>query len=417
MLDPKWIREHADEVRANLARRRVKFDLDAYLALDQRRMEMLQRVELLRAERKSGSKGKPTPEQREHLRALGDQIGQVESDLTTTEEEWKALLEQIPSLTHPDVPEGGEEDFRVVAVVGEPTQFPFTPKDHVDLGEAADLIDFKRAAEVTGSGFYYLKNGLVAMDLALQHYAFQQVVAEGFTPMTTPDLARADVLKGIGFNPKGPERQIYNIEESDLSLIATAEITVGGYHMNDILAEADLPKTYVGLSHCFRTEAGAYGRESRGLYRVHQFTKVEMFVYCTPEQSDAWHDRLRAIEEQIFGGLGIPYRVIDTASGDLGAPAYRKFDLEAWLPGRGKYGEITSTSNTTDYQARRLNIRFRRENGKLEFVHTLNGTAVATSRALLAIMENYQQEDGSIRVPEALVPFMGVTVLPGPGGE
>jgi len=415
MLDPKWIREHPEEVRQNLARRRVRLDLDAYLDLDRRRAEMLQRVEALRAERKAGSKGKPTPEQRERLRALGDTIAQVEADLQAAEADWRGLLEQMPSRTHPDVPEGGEEDFRILDVIGEPTQFPFVPKDHVALAEAADLIDFRRGAEVTGSGFYYLKGPLVALDLALQQYAFRQVLAEGFIPMTTPDLARQEVLKGIGFNPKGPEKQIYNIEESDLSLIATAEITLGGYHMNEILAEGDLPRAYAGLSHCFRTEAGSYGRESRGLYRVHQFSKVEMFVFCRPEDSDEWHDRLRAIEEGIFKGLGIPFRVIDTASADLGAPAYRKFDLEAWLPGRGKYGEITSTSNTTDFQARRLNIRFRRaEGGKVEFVHTLNGTAVATSRAILATMENYQQEDGSIRVPEVLQPYMGIEVIPGP---
>lgn len=414
MLDPKWIREHAEEVRRNIQRRRASFDLDAYLALDQRRMQLIQRVEALRAERKSGSKGKPTPEMREHLRALGGKISQLEADLETAETDWKQLLEQVPNLTHPDVPEGGEEDYRVVAVVGEPTQFPFTPKDHVDLGEAADLIDFRHAADVTGSGFYYLKGGLVALDLALVQYAFRKVVAAGFNPIETPDLARQQVLRGIGFNPRGAERQIYNIEDTDLSLIATAEITLGGYHMNEIFTEESLPLLYAGFSHCFRTEAGAYGRESRGLYRVHQFNKVEMFVYCLPEESDKWHDRLRAIEEDIFSGLGIPYRVIDTASGDLGAPAYRKFDLEAWLPGRGKYGEVTSTSNTTDYQARRLNIRVRRKDGKLEFAHTLNGTAVATSRALIAVMENYQNEDGSIRVPEALVPYVGAEVIPGP---
>lgn len=416
MLDPKWIREHPDEVRANLARRRSPFDFDAYLEVEQQRMQLLQRVEALRAQRKAGSKGgKPTPEQRERLRALSGTISEAEAELAAAEKLWKQLLEQIPNLTHPDVPEGGEEDFRVLSVVGEPTQFPFAPKDHVDLGEAADLLDFRHAADVAGSGFYYLKGGLVALDLALQQYAFQQATAEGFVPMTTPDLARQEVLRGIGFNPKGPEKQIYNIEDSDLSLIATAEITLGGYHAGEILAEDSLPKAYVGLSHCYRTEAGAYGRESRGLYRVHQFTKVEMFVFCLPEHSDAWHDRIRAIEEKIFGGLGIPYRVIDTAAGDLGGPAYRKFDLEAWLPGRGKYGEVTSTSNTTDYQARRLNIRVRREGGKLEFVHTLNGTAVATSRALIAVMENYQQEDGSIRIPEALQPHMGgATVIPGP---
>jgi len=244
-------------------------------------------------------------------------------------------------------------------------------------------------------------------------YAITKLVAAGFTPIITPDLAKVEILEGIGFLPRdnAETRQVYTVADSDLCLIATAEITLGGMHADQIFAEEQLPKRYVGLSHCFRTEAGAAGRDTRGIYRVHQFTKVEMFAFCTPEQSDAIHEEIRAVEEEIFRGLGIPFHVIDTCTGDLGGPAYRKYDLEAWMPGRGTggdYGEITSTSNCTDYQARRLNIRYRpKEKKGTQFVHTLNGTAVACTRAIIAILENYQQADGSVIVPEVLRPWVG----------
>jgi seryl-tRNA synthetase len=260
-------------------------------------------------------------------------------------------------------------------------------------------------------GFYFLKNDAALLELALVQYAMERLIQEGFTPMITPDLARQEVLEGIGFIPRGPETQIYSIENTDLCLIATAEITLGGMHRDQILDAERLPLRYVGLSHCFRTEAGAPGRETRGLYRVHQFTKVEMFAFCLPEQSDALHWDLLRIEESLFQGLELPYRVVDTCSGDLGGPAYRKFDLEAWMPGRGahgEYGEVTSTSNCTDYQARRLNIRYKSPGQKgTRFVHTLNGTAIACTRAILAILENYQQADGSVVIPPVLRRWMG----------
>jgi seryl-tRNA synthetase len=301
----------------------------------------------------------------------------------------------------------------VVATVGTKPSFDFKPRDHVELCEKLNLADFEAGTKVAGQKFYFLKNEAVLLELALIQYAMTKLVAQGYTPIITPDVAKTDILEGIGFLPRdnAETRQVYTIADSDLCLIATAEITLGGMHADQIFTEAELPKRYVGLSHCFRTEAGAAGRDTRGIYRVHQFTKVEMFAFCTPEQSEALHQEIRAIEESIFAGLGLPYQVIDTCTGDLGGPAYRKYDLEAWMPGRGtggEYGEVTSTSNCIDYQARRLGIRYRPTDKKgTAFVHTLNGTAVACTRALIAILENYQQADGSVLVPEVLRPWVG----------
>ncbi|MBI4211376.1 MAG: serine--tRNA ligase, partial [Deltaproteobacteria bacterium] len=317
----------------------------------------------------------------------------------------------IPNMTHPDSPVGDEGQFNILRTWGTPRQFDFQPKDHVALGESLDLIDFEAGASVAGQKFYYLKNEAALLEFALIQYALSLLIKKGFTPFTTPDVAKASILEGIGFNPRGAETQVYSVANTDLCLVGTAEITLGGYLADKILDEKQLPIRYAGVSHCFRTEAGAAGRESKGLYRVHQFTKIEMFAFTTPETSDVTHAEFARIEEELFQGLEIPYRVIDIPTGDLGGPAYRKFDLEAWMPGRGEkgdYGEVTSTSNCTDYQARRLGIRFRRENaGKPQFVHMLNGTAIAVSRALIALLENHQQKDGSITIPQALRVFMG----------
>ena len=277
------------------------------------------------------------------------------------------------------------------------------------------MIDFEAGARVAGAGFYFLKNDAVRLDLALQQFSIRFLSDRGFTPVMTPDLALTSVLHGTGFQPRGPETQIYSIENTELNLIATAEITLGGMLAGQTLDASELPIRMCGVSHCFRTEAGAAGRASRGLYRVHQFTKVEMFAFTLPEQSDAMHEELLGLECALFDALEIPYRVIDTATGDLGGPAYRKYDLEAWMPGRGEggeYGEVTSTSNCTDYQSRRLNIRYKVAGQKgTELVHTLNGTAIATSRALIALLENYQQADGSIRVPKVLQDLVGKQVI------
>jgi seryl-tRNA synthetase len=329
----------------------------------------------------------------------------------------------IPNMTHPDAPVGSTPaDNKELRRVGEPRKFDFVPKDHVAIAEALDLVDFEAGASVTGQKFYFLKNEAVLLELALVQFAIQKLVARGYVPVITPDMARVEVLEGVGFMPRDPNpetRQVYTVADTDLCLIATAEITLGGMLKDKILDEATLPRKYVGLSHCFRTEAGAPGRDTKGLYRVHQFTKVEMFGFCTPEQSEALHLEILAIEEEIFQQLGLPYHVLDTCTGDLGGPAYRKYDLEAWMPCRGEidkatgrpkgeYGEVTSTSNCTDFQARRLGIRYRGPGFKgTRFVHTLNGTAVAVTRALVAILENYQQADGTVAIPEVLRPCVG----------
>ena len=300
-----------------------------------------------------------------------------------------------------------------ISTSGKPRSFDFPSRDHLTLARDLDLVDFESAAKVSGQKFYYLKREAALLELALQRFALDKLLPSGFIPIVTPDVARPDVIEGLGFSPRGKESQIYAIADHDLCLIGTSEITLGGMYADKILAEDELPIRLAGISHCFRTEAGAHGRESKGLYRVHQFTKVEMFVFCRPEDSEQQHDDLLRHEREIFDALEIPYRVIDIASADLGVPAYRKFDLEAWMPGRGEdgdWGEVTSTSNCTDYQSRRLKIRFRRagEKKKNEFVHTLNGTAISNARAIVAILENHQQEDGSITIPKALVPYMGI---------
>jgi seryl-tRNA synthetase len=422
MLDAAYIREHLDAVKVNCANRNVKADVDRVVQLDDERRRFA--GETQRVQQRQNEVSKLIPKEKDAARkqeliaegkTLREQAGVLEKQQKLAQEELHAALLSIPNMTHPDAPVGKEAtDNKVIRRWGEPRKFDFAPKDHVALAEALDLVDFEAGASVAGQKFYYLKNEAALLELALVQYAMQTLVKEGYTPVITPDVARVEVLEGIGFLPRDPDpekRQIYSLADTDLCLIATAEITLGGMHRDRIFDELDLPKKYVGLSHCFRTEAGAPGRDTRGLYRVHQFTKVEMFVFCTPDQSEDVHLELLRIEEGIFQGLGLPYHVVDTCTGDLGGPAYRKYDLEAWMPGRGEhgeYGEVTSTSNCTDYQARRLGVRYKTPGQKgTRFVHTLNGTAVAVTRALLAVLENGQQADGSVVVPEVLRPWLG----------
>jgi seryl-tRNA synthetase len=419
MLDLKFIRENLDAVRTNCENRNVKVDLDRFVVFGEERRKAIMVLEEIRRQQNETAqqmKGKMEHVERERLIAEGKALKQREKEadeaVRKTEEALDALVRQIPNMTHPDAPVASEESGnRELRRWGEPRAFCFAPLDHVVLGEKLALIDFDAGAKVAGQKFYYLKNEAVLLEQALVCYALHDLRAQGFTPIMTPDLARASILDGIGFNPRGEETQIYSVADTDLCLIATAEITLGGMLSDVILEESALPLRYIGISHCFRTEAGSAGRESKGLYRVHQFTKIEMFAFCTPESSEKLHEEFVGHEERLFQGLGIPYRVLDICTGDLGGPAYRKYDLEAWMPGRGErgdYGEVTSTSNCTDYQARRLGIRFKREGEKKPIhVHMLNGTAIAVSRALIAILENYQQQDGSILVPEVLKPWMG----------
>jgi seryl-tRNA synthetase len=420
MLDRKFIVANADLVHQNCINRGVKVDVHRFVQLEEtRRLFQMEIEELNRKANevsKSIGKAKDKAERearKEEGRVLREKTQTKQTDLDGLAAELEVLHRQIPNLSHPDAPIGVDDKSNLELFHGKtprPT-FAFKPLDHVELAEKLDLVDFEGGAGVAGHGFYFLKNEAVLLELALQQYAVNMLVRQGFTPVTTPDLARNDILAGIGFNPRGPETQIYSIENTDLSLVATAEITLGGMLADKTLEAESLPLRFCGISHCFRTEAGAHGRATRGLYRVHQFTKIEMFAFTLPEQSDAMLDQLRGLECQLFDGLGIPFRVVDTATGDLGGPAYRKFDLEAWMPGRGEageYGEVTSTSNCTDYQARRLNIRYKNAGEKgTHFVHTLNGTAIAISRALIAVLENYQQADGSILIPEVLRPMVG----------
>ncbi|MEO6811211.1 MAG: serine--tRNA ligase [Isosphaeraceae bacterium] len=425
MLDLKAILANPEAVKQNCRNRNVApdvmEDVDAVVELEGRRKGVLQQVEDLRRRQNEVAQAtgkEKDPEARSALVAEGKrlkaEVGALDETLKTLDSEIKRHLVRIPNLTHPDAPIGQTEDAnRELRKVGTPRVFDFTPRDHVEIGKALDLIDFEAGGKVAGHGFYFLKNDAAMLDLALQQFAMSTLVRRGFTPVVTPDLARVSILEGIGFNPRGPETQVYSVENTDLCLVGTAEITLGGMLAGEVLDAAQLPLKYVGLSHCFRTEAGAAGRASRGLYRVHQFTKVEMFIFTegTLEASGAMHQELLAIEEEIFQALEVPYRVLDICSGDLGGPAYRKFDLEAWMPGRGtggEYGEVTSTSDCTDYQSRRLDIRYKPTGQKgTKFVYTLNGTAVALSRAIIAILENHQRADGLVNVPRALQPFMG----------
>jgi seryl-tRNA synthetase len=419
MLDRRFVVENAERVKENCARRNCTVDMDRFVGLEQARKAKQQQVDDLNRQAnevsKSIGKAKDAAERdarKEDGRRLRELCVTAQAELDQIAAESDAILRMIPNMSHADAPVGTGDLANLELRRGrhEPRNFDFKPLDHVQLAERLDLIDFEAGAKVAGHGFYFLKNDAVLLELALQRYAVEKLVQEGFTPMVTPDLARNDVLQGTGFMPRGPETQIYSIENSDLSLVATAEITLGGSLADTIVDEERLPIKICGISHCYRTEAGAGGRATRGLYRVHQFTKVEMFAFALPDQSEDIHNYFCDLECELFDGLGIPYRVVDTATGDLGGPAYRKFDLEAWMPGRGdegEYGEVTSTSNCTDYQARRLGIRFRRKGEKgTHFLHTLNGTAIACSRAIIAVLENFQNADGSVTLPEALRVWM-----------
>ena len=417
MLDYKFIKDNLDAVKENIKNRNMTADADKVVELYDKRTALVTKQQDLQQQRNENAKAmkqKLDDEKRQELIQAGkkikEDIAEVEKELSQIEIDLDTAARQIPNMIHPDAPIGKLDTENLeIKKVGTPRKFDFEPKDHVQLAEELDLLDFDRGTKVSGPKFYYLKNEAVFLEQALIQYALNILRKHGFEIFITPDIAREEILKGIGFNPRGNESNVYSIEGEGTCLVATAEITLGGYHSGEILDKAKLPLMYGGLSHCFRREAGAAGQFSKGLYRVHQFDKVEMFVYSTPEQSDELHHKLREIEEEIFTSLGLPFHVVDTCSGDLGAPAYRKWDLEAWMPGRngGEYGEVTSTSNCTDYQARRLNIKYKDDDGKNKYVHTLNGTAIAVGRAMLAILENYQNEDGSVTIPPALVPLCG----------
>lgn len=409
MLDVNLIRENPEKVKDGISKKGASPQLvDNFLTLDKEWREITKQIDDLRAKQNKLSKERNVEEGKK----VKDQIQYLESSLKDIEDGRQGFLEQIPNLPLPDVSEGKDESENVVLrEVGEKPKMDFEPKDHLELGKILDLFDFERGAKVAGSNFYYLKNAAVALEFALIQYAFRTLAKEGFTAWLTPDLARERFYTGIGYLPRGPEAQIYEIKDSDLGLSATAEITLAGIHADEILDEEELAKKYVGFSHSFRVEAGGYGKFSKGLYRTHQFSKVEMFIYCLPDESPKMHQLLLDLEEKLWQGLNISYRVVEMCTGDLGAQAAKKYDLEAWMPGRNDWGEVTSTSNTTDYQARRLNIRYRKKDGSLDYVHTLNGTAIATGRAIIAVLENYQTKEGKIIVPEVLRDYVGAAEI------
>ncbi|HEY4475650.1 MAG TPA: serine--tRNA ligase [Candidatus Paceibacterota bacterium] len=405
MLDINLIRKNPEVVKKSLKDRNMDPCLaDDFLVLDNDWRELIKKIDESRATLNKLSKERNVAEATKVKAA----VKALEGEIKGIEEKREELLYQFPNIPAADVPVGAsEKDNVVLREVGKKPNFNFKPKDHLELGKNLDILDFEAGSKVSGAGFYYLKNEGALLEVALVGYALDFLKSKGFVPVITPDLARQKFYLGTGYLPRGPEAQTYEIKDSDLGLIATSEVTLAGIHADEILHESVLPARYAGYSHCFRQESGGYGKYSKGLYRVHQFTKVEMFVYAKPEDSDRIHNELLELEEKLWQGLKIPYRVLKMCTADLGAQAARKFDLEAWLPGRGDWGEVTSASNTTDYQARRLGIKFKRDSGESDFVHTLNGTAIATSRAIVAILENFQTEKGAVKIPTVLAKYAG----------
>jgi seryl-tRNA synthetase len=407
MLDIKRIRNNTQYIKDGVHDKGYDSHLvDTVLQLDDDRRSLEAQIQALRQKRNELAKGRAATTESKDLK---EQLQKMEDELKGIETTFYATLNGIPNMPFDDVPRGTDDsENKTIKTWGEPTTFDFTPLDHIELGKSLDILDFESGAKVAGSKFYFLYNEGVLLEFALMLYLFRTLQKEGFVPTITPDVARSRYYLGTGYLPKGDEAQTYVIEDEDLGLIATAEVTLAGKFADTVLDEDQLPLKYIGHSHAFRKEEGAYGRYSHGLYRVHQFSKAELFVYCLAEQSEELHRRLLAIEERIYQELGIPYRVIEMCTGDLGAMAARKFDIEAWMPSRNDYGEVTSASNCTDYQARNLNIRVKRKDGKVEYVHMLNGTAIAMSRTPIAILENFQNSDGSVTIPQVLVPYMGL---------
>ncbi len=405
MLDIQIIRDNPEKVKQGvLAKRYDPALVDEVLKLDLKKRGLLKEIEEIRAQRNAAAREKNIEKGKE----IKERLQKLEPELETAENEFLEVLNKIPNLPSDKSPIGnGEHENVELKKWGTPTKFDFEPKDHTELGKNLGILDFDAGAKVAGSQFYFLYGDGALLELALTHYVFDKLSKVGFLPVITPDLAKSRYYLGTGYAPKGDEAQTYTIEGQDLGLIATAEVTLAGSHADEVISESKLPLKYVGYSHCFRQEAGAYGKYSKGLYRVHQFSKTEMFIYCTPEDSEKMHEYLLKMEEEIYQELGLPYRVLEMCTGDLGAMAARKFDIEVWMPGRNDYGEVTSTSNCTDYQARNLNIKFKRNTGENEYINMLNGTAIVMSRVPLAILENYQQKDGSIKIPEVLQKWMG----------
>ncbi len=408
MLDVKFIRDNLALVEKSAKEKGYKIDVSEVVRLDDERKNVLAEVEVLRAKRNEVAGkmkgGKPSPELIAEGKEIKAKLADLEEELKEAENKLNALVKTVPNVIFDDVPLGGEECSVEVKKWGENHE---KGVDHLDYAVSRDWVDFERGAKVAGAKFYYLKGELALLENALLQYGLSKVLEHGFTYMTVPDMVSSRVLEGCGFNPRTSEQSDeYYIEGEDLAMIATAEMPLTGYHMDEIIDEDKLPLFYAGYSACFRKEAGTYGKYTRGLFRVHQFNKLEMYVFCLPEQSKEIHEKILQIEEEIWQGLGIPYHIINIAAGDLGAPAAKKYDMEYWSPVNQKYQEITSCSNCTDFQARACNVRVRRKDGTVEFVHTLNGTAIPLARALVVLLENYAKEGGKLKVPEVLRPYL-----------
>lgn len=408
MLDAKFIRENLELVEKSTKEKGYKTDINKIIELDDKRKSMLAKVEELRKTRNEIAAkmkgGKPSSDLISKGKKIKEELAKKEQKLNAFEEELAERIAGVPNVIFDDVPLGGEEDSVEIKKWGENHE---TGVDHLDFATSRDWVDFERGAKVAGSKFYYLKGDLALLENALLQYGLKKVLEHGFTFMTVPDMVSSRVLTGCGFNPRSSEQSDeYFIEGEDLAMIATAEMPLTGYHMDEIIDEDKLPLFYAGYSACFRKEAGTYGKYTRGLFRVHQFNKLEMYVFCLPEQSKEMHEKILEIEEDIWQGLGVPYHVVNIAAGDLGAPAAKKYDMEYWSPVNQKYQEITSCSNCTDFQARAVNVRVRRKDGSVEFVHTLNGTAIPLARALVVMIENYAKPDGKMIVPEVLRPYL-----------
>lgn len=409
MIDIQLLRDNPERFKKATEQKGYKVDVDRLLALDSERKDLLKTVESLRQQRNvlAGRQkaAKPDSQSVDEGKQLKIELSERESCLKDVDSQWQELLNAVPNPTFEDVPVGGEADFREVSRHGET---PGGAIDHLELATGRDWLDFDRGAKVAGNKFYFIKGDLALLENALLQFGLERLTKKGFTFMSVPHLVNSRTLTGAGFAPRSSKQSDeYFIEGDDLALIATAEIPLTGYHADEIIPEEQLPLRYVGYSACFRKEAGAYGKHTRGLFRVHQFNKLEMYAFCLPENSPALHEELLAVEEDIWQAIGIPYRVINIASGDLGAPAAKKYDIEYWSPADGVYRELTSCSNCTDYQARNLNIKVRRKNGKIEHLHTLNGTALAMARTLVAVLDNFQTKDRKLAVPAVLQPYLG----------
>jgi len=420
MLDIKFIRQNPDKVKEGCQKKQVKVDINLLLEVDKKRRELLQALEDMRAQKNKASKkisetkgGKEKQKIILQMRELDKNSDRLTENSKKLDEEFKKLMLQIPNLPFDDVPVGRDErDNVVLREVGEKLKFDlpagrqgFQPKDYLEIAENLDLIDVKRAAKTSGTRFGFLKREAALMEFAIINFVFENLLGEDFIPIVPPVMIKPEMMRGMGYVERGGE-EIYFVEKDNLYLIGTAEQIIGPMHADETLEEKELPKRYAGFSSCFRREAGSYGKDTKGILRVHQFDKVEMFIFCQPEESKKEHQLLLSIEEKLMQALKLPYRVIQICTGDLGDPAAAKYDIEAWLPSENRYRETHSTSNCTDFQARRLNIRYRDKSGKLNFVHTINGTAFAIGRILIAIIENYQQRDGSILIPPVLQPYL-----------